>query len=332
MIYPWNRAHWVGLHARPSGLPTATLLSGPRGVGKRSFAQALAMATLCSARTVGAEACGTCRSCLSYAATSHPDLRFLEPAPPETAAADTDAAPASSTSSRVITVDRIRDLSSFLAMSPHYGQSKTVVIQPADKLHLSAANALLKTLEEPPARTLFILVTDRPQLVLPTIRSRCYRLDFAPPSAEIAGAWLRERGIEDAAIALAQSGNAPLAAEQLVNEESWKRRRVLNDLLARREVDAGQLANQISADELPSFWGLLYRWCYDLMELRASGSVRYNPDYIKSLGALAANMDLQRLHHFMKELLVTGRALEHPLNPRLVCERLAIGYARTVEI
>jgi DNA polymerase-3 subunit delta' len=232
--------------------------------------------------------------------------------------------------SRTIGVSQVRALADFLVMSSHLAGRKAVLIQPADRLHPSASNALLKTLEEPHAGTSFILVSDRPDRLLATVRSRCFRVDFSNPRGSDAREWLAAKGVEHPEIALAQTGFAPLAAEQLGHTGFWNRRRVLSDLLADPDAGAAQVAGQVAAEEVPLLCQLLYRWCYDLLSLRLAGQVRYNPDYAKSLRRLADNIDVLRLQELIKELVIASRALEHPLNARLVIERLAIRYSRSI--
>jgi DNA polymerase-3 subunit delta' len=141
---------------------------------------------------------------------------------------------------------------------------------------------------------------------------------------------LRAKGIRDPEIALAQAGFAPLAAGELEQSGFWGRRRALSELLASQETASGELAGSVATEELPLLCGLLYRWCYDLLSLRLGGRVRYNPDYVKSLRRLADNAQVLRVQQLLKDLVVALRALEHPLNARLVIERLAIQYTRTI--
>jgi DNA polymerase-3 subunit delta' len=227
-------------------------------------------------------------------------------------------------------VGQIRGLGDFLAVTSHLAGAKVVVIQPADRLHPSAANALLKTLEEPRPGTVFILVADRPQRLPATVRSRCFRVDFLVPQLPDALRWLSAKGVQDPEVALAQAGFAPLAVEELEQTGFWSRRRALNDLFASRETGAGDLVTNVGAEELPLLCGLLYRWCYDLLSLRLAGRVRYNPDYAKTLRQLADNAEVFRLQELIKDLVAAARALEHPLNARLAIERLAIRYTRTI--
>lgn len=339
MIYPWTQRVWDALWSSPGSIPTALLLAGPKGVGKRGFALELAQALLCSQRKPTGLPCNACSSCRLFVSGSHPDFRLLEPptddAPGsengETASASGGGQPAAK-SSRTIGVGQVRELADFLVMSSHLAGHKAVVIEPADRLHPSASNALLKTLEEPHTGTSFILVADRPDRLLATVRSRCFRIDLPSLSAGDAREWLEAKGVEHPEIALAQAGYAPLAAEQLQRTDFWSRRRALTDLLADRDVAAAQMAAKVAAEDLPFLCQVLYRWCYDLLSLRLAGRLRYNPDYAKSLQRLADNIDVLRLQDLIKELVMASRALEHPLNARLVIERLAIRYTRGISI
>jgi DNA polymerase-3 subunit delta' len=327
---PWNEATWAALQRRPNGIPGTLLLAGPPGVGKRSFARVLAQGILCPDRGGTGEPCGACASCRLFASGSHPDFRLIEPAAEEANADAPEPAGPSPRASRAILVGQIRELGDFLAVTSHLAGAKVIVIQPADRLHPSAANALLKTLEEPRSGTVLILVSDRPQRLLATVRSRCFRVDFRVPEPQDALQWLAAKGIQDPEIALAQAGFAPLAVEELEQSGFWGRRRALTDLLAAPQTGAGDLVAKVSAEELPLLCGLLYRWCYDLLSLRLAGRVRYNPDYAKTLRRLADNVEVFRLQDLIKDLVAAARALGHPLNARLVIERLAIRYTRSI--
>lgn len=328
MILKWNRDLWNLVWQAGDRLPPALLLAGPVGVGKSQFAESLAQAALCSARTSSNQACGICHPCRLFLAGAHPDIRILEASAPEENGAG--EAAASAAPPRVIGVERIRELREFIEISSHLGGRKVVLINPAERLHVSAANALLKALEEPSPGTVFALVSARPVQLLPTLRSRCFRLDFRVPSNPDALRWLREEGIEEPEAALAHAGNAPLAAVDLARSSFWKRRSDIARLLASPHIKATELARAIDPDDTPAFCGMLYKWCADLLGLRLAGRVRYNPDYSKPLGQLAVNLDVLRLQRLMKELTVALRYLEHPLNQRLVCERMALGYARAL--
>ena len=172
------------------------------------FAQRFVRGLLCE-QPVGGDACGHCRRCLLLAAGTHPDLVEL------TFGLRKDGTPRSE-----IVVDQIRELSARLAMSSQFGGWQIACIDPADALNPAAANALLKTLEEPAARTLLILLADAPWRLPQTIRSRCQRIEFHLPSAAQALAWLQTAGVPDAALALAAAGGNPGLAHDVV--ATWR--------------------------------------------------------------------------------------------------------------
>jgi DNA polymerase-3 subunit delta' len=184
-------------------LPHALLICGPAGLHKRDFAAAFANALLCEHATGGKLACGRCRACLLMAAGSHPDrvsigIELRDDGKPRTE----------------ITVDQIRHLSNRLALTPQFGGAQVAMIDPADLMNQSASNALLKTLEEPTAATVIMLIADDPSRLSATIRSRCQRVDIKLPAHAEAVSWLREHGVDEktAASALqASSGNPGLA-------------------------------------------------------------------------------------------------------------------------
>jgi DNA polymerase-3 subunit delta' len=333
MIHSWNDGLWAALQSR-SGTPTGTLLlAGPPGVGKRAFARALAQGILCAKPRTGGEACGACTSCRLFANDSHPDFRLLEPALDEGRAEGSEGSTggaASPARERSILVGQVRALTDFLFIASQFAGAKVVLIQPADRLHPSAASALLKTVEEPPARTVFILVADHPHRLPPTVRSRCFRIDFPLPPHHAALEWLAAEGVEQPEIALAQAGFAPLTAVELSRNNFPLRRRALSELLVSADADPAKLAAAVDPGELPFVCQILQRWCYDLLSLRLAGGVRYNPDYAEKLQRLADNADVHQLLSLIQELAAAAGTLEHPLNPRLVIEHLAIRYTRMI--
>ena len=164
----------AGAVARES-LPPSLIFAGPDGVGKRAAAVALAQLVNC-ATPVDHDACGTCASCTRIARFVHADVFLVEPG-------DTG----------VIKVDQVREVIERTAYRPFEGRRRVVIVDEADALMSEAQNALLKTLEEPPAASMFVLVTARPDELLPTVRSRCQRLRFGRLSPGDIAAVLMER-------------------------------------------------------------------------------------------------------------------------------------------
>jgi DNA polymerase-3 subunit delta' len=335
-LYPWNYALWrsLGLPERPP--PAALLLAGPNGVGKGQFATHLVRALLCPEPKPDGQACGQCRSCRLYEAGNHPDFRRLQDSASdeeEGASVEEDGDKGrSSRASRWIRVDQVRELGDFLALRAHLAFRRAVLIQPADRLHGSAANALLKTLEEPPSQTHFILVTDNPMRLPATVLSRCMRLQFALPAQDQAVSWLEAQGCTNAPLALAQAGFAPLRARELDVPDYWSRRDgLIRRVLAAADFDPVAVSERITSEELAFLVGSLQRWCYDLALVRSARAIRYNPDCAQILHQLAAGPGLQRLLRYLRRLQSTARFLDHPLNPRLVAEQCLIEYRRALQ-
>ncbi len=232
--YPWQTERWQVLWQahRRQRLAHALLLCGPEGIGVGDFALALAQGLLCSSPTASGLACKACQSCVLFRAGSHPDLFSLGPQPP----------------SKFIRIEQVRDVIGFASLTSQ-AASKVVLIDPAQAMNAHAANALLKTLEEPPRGSLFLLVTDRPAALPVTLRSRCQRSDFAPPARAEALDWLCAQGADAARVEplLALSGNRPLLAlERIENGYLGTRAALLQDLegLARQRVDPLDIADR----------------------------------------------------------------------------------------
>jgi DNA polymerase III subunit delta' len=326
IAYPWIAPVLGRLPANVRDLPAALLLSGQAGLGKRATALFLARGLLCESSRHGLGACGSCPSCSLLAAGNHPDLRQVELAgEDETAEADEPAS--AKKPSKQISVERIRMLGDFVAVTAHRGRAKVVLIAPAEALHPSAANALLKMLEEPPADTRFILVSHQPERLLATIRSRCFQAPFSLPASEAALAWLKEQGAPEPELALAQGGYAPLAAAEVAKDpEYWSHRKPLLEALARPGFNPILAAEKAEPIDGPVVARLLARWAYDLAALKSGGAVRYHLDFRQPLEKLARRMSGHRLMAWYDLVIQYGRVSQHPLNKRLAMEQLLSAY------
>ncbi|OZB58840.1 MAG: DNA polymerase III subunit delta' [Lysobacterales bacterium 14-68-21] len=220
---PWQDDAWRRLQARRErdALPHALLVCGPEGLGKRDFANRFVRGLLCQQPEQG-EACGHCRSCALLDAGTHPDRVAVGYGLRKDGVQRSE-----------IVIDQIRELSARLAMASQFGGWQVATIDPADALNAAAANALLKTLEEPAGQTMLVLVADAPWRLPQTIRSRCQRIEFHLPEPAQALAWLQAQGVADPASALQAAGGNPGLARRWAEEGALERRReVRRDLAA----------------------------------------------------------------------------------------------------
>ncbi len=314
-VLPWQGAQWTRLwRARETGhLPHALLLRGPAGVGKQDFAERLAAGLLCQAPGDEGAPCGRCRSCRLRLADTHPDLRRI--APPEPG--------------KAITVDRVRAFCDHNISRPQLGEHQLVLLHPAEAMNSAAANAFLKTLEEPVGDAVLILASSNPERLPATIRSRCQALDFPAPGAtpEVL-AWLAGDA-DQAAIALAVCAGAPLRARAQLDAARLERRaRALTSWLAvaRRRADPVAVAEEwltLDDDWLSLWWR---GWLLDLAALAVSAAPPrlFNPDRRDDLQALAKTLDLARLHRLLDQVARLATELARQLNRQLLFERLLI--------
>ena len=328
MIHPWNAGLFRQLTADPEHMPHAILLHGPAGVGKLDLANELARWALCQRPGLDGS-CGVCDACNWFDQGNHPDFRRVEPVEPE--AEDEDAAApakkAPKKGGRVIKVEAIREISEFLSLTAHRGGWRVALIQPAEFMNPAAANALLKTLEEPPARVLLLLVSHQPGRLLPTVVSRCRKVAVPLPEREAALSWLRAAGLPEPDSPLAEAGGAPLAALGFAEPERARRREAFLDLLAQpRQLDA-ILAAQTYQSALAESWGWLSRWVHDLLAQRLAGRTHYFPRRSAAIARIAAGCGLAELLAFQRELSQAGRWLRHPLNAQLLLESWLIRYS-----
>ena len=318
-------------------LPGALLLQGRNGIGKFDFAHTFAQALLCESPVESGEPCGHCGACNWFKIGGHPDFRLLEP---DAISALTDVAGETEDqvkvtdkkASKFITVAQIRELADFVNLTTHRNGLRIILIHPAETMNINAANALLKTLEEPPPGTLFILVSHQHQRLLPTVRSRCLKINMPNPGRAEALQWLNGQDIESADDCLAQSGYAPLSALQLSDlDYQLKRNQILGQLASPDRLDPLSLAEQGEKMELA--WILLWmqQWAYDLASINLSSQARYLSKLSNEMILLAKAVNLLELFRFQQELMTAQRALHHPLNTRLVLEQLFFSYSKLMK-
>ncbi len=316
--------HWAvdlldrGLRA--GRLPHALLLAGPSQIGKRTLATALAAALICPAAE---KPCGQCRACRLAAQGVHPDVRLV--------AADDSG----SGRDGVLKIDQIRELQREASLAPMEARHKVFVLRELERANLPAANALLKTLEEPPAHTVLILTSARPHALLPTIISRCQVLPLRglaqrEVSDALASHWGADRPQAELLARLAQ-GRLGWAVQRLTDERAWGER-------AQRLAEARGLPSQSRvqrlayAEELsrapaalqPAL-ALWISWWRDvlLVQQGCSDAVR-NIDLAAELAQQAARFDPSQVQRYLARLQAAPTQINQNVNARLLLETLML--------
>ncbi|MBY0544446.1 MAG: DNA polymerase III subunit delta' [Gammaproteobacteria bacterium] len=226
--YPWHEQAWqrIDAYQQQQRLPHALLISGVPGLAKKSFAQQLATILLCEKKPLvsageelgrGGLGCGNCFSCRLSDLSSHPD--YIDISPLE--------------DSKVIKIEEIREVIGFLQQTTHRSGHRVIVISPAEALNLSAANALLKTLEEPPSGCHFLLISHAPSQLSATIRSRCQFIKINPAFDEQTVAWLANESNISPASATAYLNEAEGSPQQALILATSEQKETHHDLLQR---------------------------------------------------------------------------------------------------
>lgn len=323
-LYPWQAAPWSQLMREADRLPHALLITGEEGIGKRRFAEYLAQFLLCEDSAKTTAPCGVCDGCRWYLAGNHPDFRLVSPEEKDGEAAE-DAKP--KRKSQVIGVDDIRDLADFVNLTAHRKGIRVTLVYPAETLNLSAANAFLKTLEEPPSGAVFILVSNHWRRLLPTIRSRCRVFPLVMPDQAVAMKWLAEQQVVNPALHLAHTGGAPLAALNDASAE-WlpNRKAFLTHIANPATLDVLAVAVELEKAklEMSLVVSWLQKWVHDLISIKMTGKLRYYSDWKNDLTRLAAQSP--EFFHYTDRLNEAMRQAHHPLNQRLVFESLLFAY------
>jgi DNA polymerase III subunit delta' len=316
---PWFAAArgQVALAIGAGRLPHAMLLQGQPGLGKAALADWIARLALCEAPAAGP--CNACTSCRLHEAGTHPDLRRVGLVDEK----------------KQIAVEDIRELIGSLSLKSYRGGRKVAIVDPADAMNASGANALLKTLEEPSAGALLILTVARPERLPATIASRCQRLKILAPEHAAALAWLAaEDPATEWAGPLSLAAGAPLAALRLAAAGAHELEKEMAELpgqLARPDVDLVGLAER-STQRLPAE---RLRWIENWVTERIRrGLLAPAPDHSPAtpgLPAAARTRHIQGLYEILDDTRAAQAALKGSANVTLLFERLFVRLARELE-
>ena len=331
-------ALWQRLQEQRSRLPHALLFVGQAGIGKLALATQFVASLLCEAPLDSGSACGTCAACNWLGQGNHPDFRRLRPtADDEVSGEEGDKSEKSDATrvSREITIDQVRALDDFMHVGTHRRGLRVILIEPAEAMNRTTANALLKTLEEPGPGTVFLLVSHAPDRLLPTIRSRCQVVAIAKPANELALRWLAERGVDQPDHWLALAGGAPCLPEELARGVPGTLLDTLVTALGQGpQLDAvdtaGQIDKLIRANRrepgLRQAVDWTQRWSLDLALRLAGQEVRYFRRHSARIGSLGQQVDKIKLFHFNRKSVDFKKLSEHTLNNRLFLEDLLTDY------
>jgi DNA polymerase III subunit delta' len=298
----------------------AWLLHGPSGLGQYQLALELVRAWLCD-EPGPAGACGHCTSCHAIEVRAHTDLCVLMPETamlarewPLSEKAQADIDDKKRKPSNEIRVDAMRDAVEFAQRTSGRGRGKAVLVSPAERMNAITANALLKTLEEPPGDVRFVLATEAAHQLLPTIRSRCLGHAMTWPGAAAAAQWLQGEGVDaaDVPFLLRAAGGRPQEALEMA--QAGLTRRAWSQLpKALASGEAGALADWSAAHAIDA----LQKVCHDLLAVGSGGAPRFfEPGDLPRTGSLPALSDWSR------DLVREARHAEHPFNAGLMLEAL----------
>ena len=361
-IAPWLNPLWDSLDF--AKFPNAILLHGQSGIGKFAFSIELAKALLCETSSTQTKPCNECEACHWFDTGNHPDFISLVP---EThrkllphadyegddspkrgkAARDDESEPSEKKEKKNISIEETRHAIENLSIGSHRGGNRVILIYPLEMLRSDSANTLLKSLEEPPANTIFILLADRVDRVLPTIRSRCRLLTAPRPDRTQGLAWLKTQlsGVSGLKI-------SDIDVETVYDEQGGAPFSVLDSLIARHNKDdkdeltisiqASRYLLQSMAQGLRINWldtaekthkaqfayllASMQRWVSDLQSVAQGGEPRYYPKHLATLQGLAKMANLQKLLQFWKSLVQARRHENHPLANRIQLEALLSQY------
>lgn len=331
--YPWQETIWQQLfsaHVKSDDFPHALLLAGVSGIGKKHLALHLAQGLLCqspleNSQTGQFQPCHHCRSCQLIKAGNHPDFYYVSP--PE--------------EKKVIPVDAIRDMIQWSVLSSQLKGKKVIIIEPAEAMNQNAANSLLKTLEEPVSDTIIILITNKKQALLATIRSRCQKVDLPLPDKPKALQWLLAQQVAQPELMLSLASGAPIQAFQLANSDQLETRNsIITQLLAIHNASADpvqvaeELHRQIKALKKPPLvtpFDVIY-WMdsmvMDLVRLsqNCTETTIINIDYAQNLQQLLNRLYLKKLLQLSDSFNKAYLEIQSSINVNLILENLFIDW------
>ncbi|GGY69499.1 DNA polymerase III subunit delta' [Cellvibrio zantedeschiae] len=317
--YPWQLQEWHQLNQQIAAgkLPHALMFAGAKGIGKRHLAEALAQLLLCLSPIEGTP-CGKCRGCMLNRVHNHPDFIVIEP----------------EEGAKGIKVDQVRSLIDDLGKTAQQGGFKVVVLEPAEAMNANAANALLKSLEEPAANTLLVLVCHAPSSVLPTIRSRCQMRLLATPNSEQVIHWLKPLMVGSnipVEKLMEAAGGAPLTALSYLESDALERRDawLLNLVrLSTGQISAIEVAAQWQKDDVIALVEWFLVWLHSVIRWQVGAEQLLINQLPQDLRERLMKIPGALLHRYVEKMLVSKRQLLGNSNPnkQLLLEEMLMDW------
>lgn len=315
-LKPWLKTAFQSLKALSQHrLSQAILLQGPEGLGKEELAVFWLKSLACLTPNSEAQACDLCHSCLLWVNGSHPDRFVLQEA-----------------AHKAIPISASRELIIWLQSYPQISSKRLVLIPKVHNLGISAANALLKTIEELPPYALCVACSDRPAMIVPTLLSRFFRMNITSPSQNDAIFWLASQGLQEVAAIdyLRLAGGSPLKALSLATERSvlFNLAQQLNGLLNGELCPVKLASTSLKQELMPvlhTLWLLLkelLRCCYKIPPASL-----YKDDFFDQLWLMSVDLNPQKLSCLIEDLTEKMAVVEAvALNNQMVLETIWIAW------
>ncbi len=298
-------------------LAHAYIFEGPAGTGRRKTAIAMIQTLFC--REKRSDACGICSACRKVAAGNHADIHLLAPLPDK----------------KDIVIDQIRELQYLLSLRPYEAERKVCLVEPADRMNTSSANSFLKTLEEPPGNALIVLLTENADSLLPTIRSRCQLVRFAPLASEHIASILLKTGVDEvvASVNAEMSGGSMTRAMLLENDGVMEQRELLLGYMEKFDLnriktifDASEKLSGTREDSL-AILDTLLSFMRDVVLMLAGDEGITNSNLRGRLAGFSRKITLDRGVELAEEIARTRAFVLNNANVKLAFDALFIKIA-----
>lgn len=322
-VLPWQQKNWVLLYSyiKQKRIPQALLITGTGGLGKHSLAKQFAHSLLCSKPQDGGSCCGRCNSCLLVKADTHPDLIHIQP----------------DEEKKTISINQIRNVLADTYLKPQFETHRVIIISPADVMTASAANAFLKCLEEPGERTVFILISDKPNKLPATIVSRCQRLSITFPETQVLYEWLKGQGIGHNQETLLNLVKGSILKTQQLSDDGLLKQRTdcFNDWLTLANHTGHPAVISEKWQKLPEteLINWLISWVTDLIKCACgiNRELLSNQDLIKSLQSVSQQLELKGLYGLYDRLLSSRQQLGTQINFQIMIEEILVQWQELSE-